>query len=146
MRRSAVTIESWIYLIVYSKSTTISDLSKAWCPFCLNFYWGIFIAIAFVTVICFLFLFQQLIMCSFFRWEKLRLTMLWTTMLEPILECLALTLIGSWSISYIFSYSLLYTYFAALLLWHILDEILVWQIEGVSVWGFILRSISGDVF
>lgn len=67
-------------------------------------------------------------------------------MLEPILECLALTFIGSCLISYLFGHSLLYTYFAALLLWHILDEILIWQIEGVSVWGLISKSFSGDVF
>ena len=134
--------KSWIY----AKSTTISKLIIALCSFCLNSYWEIFVAVASVALIWFFFLFQWLIICSLFRWEKLRLTMLWTTMLEPILECLALTFIGSCSISYLFGHSLLYTYFAALLLWHILDEILIWQIEGVSVWGLISKSFSGDVF
>lgn len=89
--------KSWIY----SKSTTISKLIIALCSFCLNSYWEIFVAVASVALIWFFFLFQWLIICSLFRWEKLRLTMLWTTMLEPVLECLALTFIGSCSISYL---------------------------------------------
>lgn len=63
------------------------------------------------------------------RWQKLRLTMLPFSVLEPLIECIILNIIGSFSFAYLMDQQFVYVFLKFILLWHALDEILLWLIE-----------------
>lgn len=69
-----------------------------------------------------------------YRWVKLRTSLLpVTALLEPVSECLALGVVGSWAVSVVFTWSPLAFFFVHVLIWFLLDYTLLHIVQVGSV-------------
>lgn len=64
------------------------------------------------------------------RWQKLRITMLPTSALEPLIECLLCGFLGAFSVDYLFGISAMYIYVFHVGFWFSMDQVLMYIIEG----------------